>query len=97
MPTIYVSYNPSTRVARVAEVNTDIPDGFTAIGSFVHPDATYPDSYVIWHGVREILYHRSAKDVTQTAMFPNNITDMDKIKIDSQLPKPVVAVPVEPE
>lgn len=80
MPKLNVSYNPTTRVANVGTASS-VASGFTAIGSFDHPDVTYPDSYVIFHGVRDLLYKRSAKDITKTAMFPANITDMDRVTI----------------
>lgn len=89
MPTLAVGYNATTRVATVVEQGDALPDGSTNIGTFVHPDATYPDSYVIFHGVRDLLYKRSAADVTKTAMFPNNITDLDRVSIESVLVPPV--------
>lgn len=82
MVTLNVSYNPTTKVVNVNPA-TGVSAGFTAIGSFQHPDATYPDSYVIYHGVRELLYHVSpANPPVLNAKFPNNVTDMAGIKIN---------------
>lgn len=81
MVTLNVSYNPTTKVANVSE-GTSVATGFTSIGSFQHPDATYPDSYVIYHGVRELLYHTTpANPPAKGAKFPNNITDMASVSI----------------
>lgn len=91
MPTLTVGYNASTRVATVVIQGEALPQGSTNVGTFEHPDATYPDSYVIYHGVRELLYKRSAANPANAAMFPFNITDMDRIKIESDQ---VPAVPV---
>lgn len=81
MVTLNASYNPTTKVVNVSE-GTSVASGFTSIGSFQHPDATYPDSYVIYHGVRELLYHVTpANPPAKGAKFPNNVTDMGTIKI----------------
>lgn len=82
MTTLRVGYNPTTRVAEVASQGTAIPNGSVAVGTFEHPDPVYPDSVVIYHGVRDLLYRRSDADPSQTAMFPNNITDMARIQIN---------------
>lgn len=82
MVTLNVSYNPSTKKVN-AKTSTDLDSGFTSIGTFEHPDATYPDSYVIYHGVRDLLYHTSTTNPPTTgAKFPNNITDMAGITIN---------------
>ena len=81
MATLNVFFNPTTRVATVKTSGAAVA-GATNIGTFVHPDATYPDSTVIFHGVRDLLYKRSAANIAQTAMFPNNITNMDKVTIN---------------
>lgn len=54
------------------------------LGEFEHPDPVYPGSTVTYHAVRDLLYKRSAANPAQTAMFPDNITDMSKITIDDQ-------------
>lgn len=95
MPTLYVSYNPTTKVAAV-KAAAAVDTGFTAIGSFVHPDVNYPDSAVIFHGVRDLLYKTSAKDPSKKAMFPENITNMDKIKIQSSVSVPVAYLTINP-
>ena len=81
MPTLKVVYKASTKEARVLDSGTATPSGFVAVGTFAHPDATYPDSVVIYHGVRDLLYKRSAANPANTAMFPNNITNMQEISI----------------
>ena len=81
MPTLKVVYKASTKEARVLDSGAATPSGFTAVGTFVHPDATYPDSVVIYHGVRDLLYKRSAANPANTAMFPDNITNMQEISI----------------
>ena len=92
MPTLKVVYKASTKEARVLDSGTATPSGFTAVGTFVHPDATYPDSVVIYHGVRDLLYKRSAANPANTAMFPDNITNMHEIII-TNLAKPISPTP----
>lgn len=76
MPTVYVSAQQSTKKINYS-TSPSMEDGFVAIGSFVHPDATYPDSYVIWHGIRKIAYFRNGGNVAQTAFFPDNLTNLN--------------------
>lgn len=82
MPTLKVGFNKTTNVATVLDAGGSIPDGSVEVGTFVHPDATYPDSLVIFHGVRDLLYKRSAKDPSKAGFWPNNIVDMQSISID---------------
>lgn len=81
MTTLQVSYNKTTKTATVAVAGTAVPEGSVDVGSFDHPDPVYPDSLVIFHGVRDLLYRRSEADPSQIAMFPKNITDLQNIKI----------------
>lgn len=81
MPTLKVGFNKTTNVATVLDAGGSIPDGSVEVGTFVHPDATYPDSLVIFHGVRDLLYKRSAKDPSKAGFWPNNIVDMQSISI----------------
>lgn len=81
MPALQVSYNQTTRVALVQADAAAVPEGSVDVGSFDHPDEVYPDSVVIYHGVRDLLYKRSAADAAETAMFPENITDMQNVII----------------
>lgn len=82
MVALHVSFNPTTKVAHVDETTT-VPSGFTNIGTFEHPDATYPDSYVIFHGVRDLLYFvKPGAPVNLGGKFPDNITDMASITIE---------------
>lgn len=82
MPTLKVGFNKTTNVATVLDASGSIPEGSVEVGTFVHPDATYPDSLVIFHGVRDLLYKRSAKDPSKAGFWPNNIVDMQSISID---------------
>lgn len=82
MPTLKVGFNKTTNVATVLDAGGSIPAGSVEVGTFVHPDATYPDSLVIYHGVRDLLYKRSAKDPSKAGFWPNNIVDMQSISID---------------
>lgn len=82
MPTLKVGFNKTTNVATVLNASGSIPEGSVEVGTFVHPDATYPDSLVIFHGVRDLLYKRSAKDPSKAGFWPNNIVDMQSISID---------------
>lgn len=82
MPTLKVGFNKTTNVATVLDASGSIPGGSVEVGTFVHPDATYPDSLVIFHGVRDLLYKRSAKDPSEEGFWPNNIVDMQSISIE---------------
>lgn len=82
MPTLKVGFNKTTNVATVLDAGGSIPGSSVEVGTFVHPDATYPDSLVIYHGVRDLLYKRSAKDPTKAGFWPNNIVDMQSVTID---------------
>lgn len=82
MPTLKIAYNKTTNVATVLDSSGSVPGGSVEVGTFVHPDATYPDSLVIFHGVRDLLYKRSAKDPSKAGFWPNNIVDMQSVTID---------------
>lgn len=82
MPTLKVGFNKTTNVATVLDAGGSIPGGSVEVGTFEHPDTTYPDSLVIYHGVRDLLYKRSAKDPSKEGFWPNNIVDMQSISID---------------
>ena len=84
MPTLKVAFNKTTKVATVLDASGSVPTGSVEIGTFVHPDATYPDSYVIYHGVRELLYKRSEVDPTKPGLWPGNITNMQAVTIDNK-------------
>lgn len=85
-------YNPTTKAVNVALAGTAVPGGSTLIGTFEHPDTTYPDSTVIFHAVRDLLYKRSETNPAQNAMWPYNITDMAKIAINTDLVFPLVDI-----
>ena len=84
MPTLKVAFNKDTYVATVLDASSSIPSGSVSVGTFDHPDETYPDSYVIYHGVRELLYKRSEVDPTQPGFWPENITNMQAVIIDNK-------------
>lgn len=92
MPTLKVAFNKTTSVATVLDSGGSVPSGSVEVGTFVHPDATYPDSLVIYHGVRDLLYKRSAKDPAVAGFWPNNIVDMQSVSIDMKAtPRLIVA------
>lgn len=76
-----VAYNPTTKVALIQADAAAVPGGSVDVGSFEHPDPIYPGSEVVFHEVRDLLYKRSAANPANTAMFPENITDMANITI----------------
>lgn len=89
-----VAYNGTTKTVSVLNTADDIPAGSVNIGTFNHPDLVYPDSVVIYHGVRDLLYKRSAEDPSQLAMYPYNICNMQEITIlPLQEPEVIVVVP----
>lgn len=95
MPTLKVTFNKTTNVVTVLDASGSVPSGSVNIGQFDHPDLTYPDSLVIYHGVRDLLNKRSAKDPSQAALFPNNITAMQSISIDMKAtPRLILATPL---
>lgn len=81
MATYQAAYDPDSREVLIQEDDAAVPAGAVDIGSFEHPDAVYPDSVVIYHAVRDLLYKRSHADPAQEDMFPDNITDMHNIDI----------------
>lgn len=84
------AYNNVTKVVNVDLNGVAVPGGSVAIGTFEHPNITYPDSVVIYHGVRDLLYKRKHANPAQAGAFPNNITDMSSISIQTTLVLPVV-------
>lgn len=84
MPSLKVAFNKDTGVATVLDASGSVPSGSVEVGTFVHPDATYPDSLVIYHGVRDILYKRSAADPSEEGFWPDNINSMQAVSIDFQ-------------
>lgn len=82
MPTLKIAFNKTTNVATVLDSAGSAPGGSVEVGTFEHPDATYPDSLVIYHGVRDLLYKRSAKNPAEAGFWPDNIVDMQSVTID---------------
>ncbi|MFV0357794.1 MAG: Ig-like domain-containing protein [Bacteroides thetaiotaomicron] len=81
MATLKVAYHATNKEAHVLAQAASLPGGTVNVGTFSHPDAVYPDSVTIFHGVRDLLYKRSAANPANTAMFPENITDMHNVTI----------------
>jgi len=79
---VRVLYNKTSKSVRLVGTSTAAPGGYTIVGEISNPDPVAPNSSVIWHAVRDVLYKRSAANPANTAMFPNNITDMDRIAIE---------------
>lgn len=82
--------NNTTKVVNVDLNGIALPGGSVAIGTFEHPDIAYPDSVVIYHAVRDLLYKRKQSNPAQAGSFPDNITDMAGISIQTTLKLPVV-------
>lgn len=92
MPDFQIAYHPTTRVATIQSKGDALPAGTVKVGEFEHADvevvgAGKPENYkfdenhVLWHHVRDALYKRSAANPAQTAMFPDNITDLDRVTL----------------
>ncbi|WBQ32485.1 hypothetical protein [Erwinia phage Kuerle] len=74
--------NPTTKTVQVELTGVAAPTGFTKIGEFDHPDETYPDSNVIYHGVRDLLYTTKLASPPVTGVkYPNGIYNMQEISI----------------
>lgn len=80
-----IAYNATTRTATVQVLNDALPVGSINIGTFEHDEASDPLgetlNHVLFHHVRDALYKRSAVNPANPAMFPYNITDMDRVTI----------------
>lgn len=95
MPTLKVAFNKTTKVATVLDASGSVPSGSVAIGTFEHPDATYPDSLVIYHGVRDLLYKSKKDDPGVAGFWPDNYSDMQAVTItNSATPRMIVATPL---
>ena len=85
MADFQVAYHPTTRVATVQAKGDALQAGAVKIGEFEHTeenDPLGPDvNHVYFHHVRDLLYKRKHANPAQTAMFPENITDMDRVTI----------------
>lgn len=81
MPTLKVAFKASNKGVRVLDASAAVPPGFVNMGTFSHPDTTYPDSRVIYHGVRDLLAARSRANPAEPAGWPDNITNMREITI----------------
>jgi len=91
MPILKIAFNKTTHLATVLDASGSIPSGSVNIGTFNHPDLTYPDSLVIYHGVRDLLYKRDKADPSKEGFWPDNYTDMQAVSItNSATPRLVI-------
>lgn len=92
MPNYQVAFNNTTKTATIQAKGDALPGGSVKIGEFEHAnveaninDLEFDVNHVFYHHVRDLLYKRSAANPANTAMFPNNITDMAGIKIEQDV------------
>ncbi len=82
---------------------------YVNIGDFYHDDDSsrddlgdnstetrFGENHVFFHHVRDILYKRSAANPALTAMFPNNIIDIDRVTITVDVVKNNVSISTTP-
>lgn len=64
MPILQVAFKEAApKVALVQNDGTAAPAGYVVAGKFDHPDPVYPGSVVLYHGVRDVLYHFNQLDM----------------------------------
>lgn len=64
MPMLQVAFKATKpKTALVQADNAALPGGYVDAGSFDHPDPVYPGSVVLFHGVRDALYHLGELDM----------------------------------
>lgn len=69
MPVLQVAYKEAApKVALVQNAGTAIPSGYYNAGSFDHPDPVTPGSVVLYHGVRDLLYHFKVYNMGQVSI-----------------------------
>lgn len=85
-----IAFNLLTKVASIHALADALPDGSNKIGEFHHEDDTLDvlgkHGHVVWHHVRDALYHTSSKTglpVPASLQFPDNITDMAGVTLVS--------------
>lgn len=92
MATYQIAYkHAAPKVVLIQADNAALPVGYNDIGSFTHDDTEvsppgleHDVNHVVWHHVREALYHTSSKTgqlVPGALQFPDNITDMAGITL----------------
>ena len=89
MPTYKVGLNAAKTRIHLAVGAASIPAGYTQLGTFTMNDVTDPTSPVSTNSVTEVLYHQVQEilgrtewdDITEAALFPDNITDMSSLTI----------------
>ncbi|UKL14764.1 IgG-like domain protein [Stenotrophomonas phage C121] len=91
---------PMDRKIEVAPDGTAVSEGFTKIGTFEHVGATDPlgptVNHVLWHHVREALYHVKNAQPPVAGFWPENITDAHTWDIKLIAPVAVTGVTVAP-
>lgn len=95
MATYQIAFNLSTKVVLIQADGAALPSGFKDIGSFTHdedevtpPGLEHDINHVVWHHVREALYHTSSVTgdlIASPMQFPDNITDMAGVKLRWQI------------
>ena len=80
--TYYVFWDKTNKVLNVKTTET-VPSDFKLIGSFDHPSDEdvlgHSNTHTLYHHIKEILY-RTGPD-GEEGFWPNNITDMSRMKI----------------
>lgn len=85
-----IAYNHTTKVVTLQGLGDALPAGSNKIGEFEHADVEtslkdleFDVNHVLFHHVREALYHVSSRtgQVVAGLAFPENITDMAGIKV----------------
>lgn len=80
--TYYVFWDKTNKVVNVKTTET-VPSGFKLVGSFAHPSDEdvlgYSNTHTLYHHIKDILYKTSPDG--EEGFWPNNITDMSRMKI----------------
>ena len=112
MPRYQVAYHKNTKHAQVQPYGDALPaneggQAYVNIGDFYHDasqdnlgdnltETRFGENHALFHHVRDILYKRSAANPAVTAMFPNNITDIDRVMITWDMVKNNVSISTTP-
>lgn len=84
MATYKIGINAAKTEVYIAAGSDALPAGAIALPSFEHGNADplgSIDNHVLYHHVREALYHTKDADRTQGAMFPDGIYNLQNISI----------------
>lgn len=89
MTTYKIGISADKATVYIAAGSDTLPAGSTALSSFDH-GSTDPigsvDNHVLFHHVREALYHTKAADLSSGAMFPDGIYNLQNISIKKHGP-----------